>query len=250
MVRAPARDRQPTLVGVICLTCLVGLVFFPIVGFEFADLDVREQVIYNPHVQGLTVENLGHIFTSRCITSYYPVRTLSFAVDYHFAGLDPGQFKLTNGLIHLVNVLLVYGLVLRLSRRYSSADGAPGAWRDVCFATFSAGVFAVHPVVVEAVIWVPGREELLMAMGALGCIRFHLTARRLEEDRGRAAAAACYAGAAFCCAVACLSSAVGAVIPLLIVAWDLLSPARPKLLRIVYGTSAIWFQSWVRTPRP
>ena len=241
MVREPAQGRWPTLVGVICLTCLVGLVFFPvIVGFEFADLDVREQVIDNPHVQGLTVENLGHIFTSRCITSYYPVRTLSFAVDYHFAGLEPGRFKLTNGLIHLVNVLLVYGLVLRLFRRQSSAEGALGAWRDVFFATFSAGVFAVHPVVVEPVIWVPGREELLMALGALGCIHFHLTARRLDEDHRGAAAVACYAGAAFCCAVACLSNAVAAVIPMLIVAWDLLAPARPKLWRIVYGTSALW----------
>ena len=240
MVREPAQGRRPRLVGVICLTCLVGFVFFPIVDFEFADLDVREHVICNPHVQGLTVENLGHIFTSRCIGSYYPVRSLSFAVDYHFAGLEPGRFKLTNGLIHLANVLLVYGLVLRLFRRQSSAVGTPGAWREVFFATFSAGVFAVHPVVVEPVTWVPGREELLMALGALGCIHFHLTARRLDEDHRSAAAAACYAGAAFCCAVACLSSAVAAVIPMLIVAWDLLAPARPKLFRMVYGTSAIW----------
>ena len=42
-------------------------------------------------------------------------------------------------------------------------------------------MFGVHPVVVEPVTWVSGREELLMVLGALGCIHFHITARRLAE---------------------------------------------------------------------
>ena len=65
-------------------------VFFPILDFEFVDYDVCKQLIENRYVQGLSGENLKHIFTSRCVTSYYPVRTLTFAVDYQFWGLDPG----------------------------------------------------------------------------------------------------------------------------------------------------------------
>ena len=121
-------------------------------------------------------------------------------------------------------------------------------------ATFSAGLFAVHPVVVEPVTWVAGREELLMTLGTLGCVHFHLTARRLER-RGRQnpRAMACFFSAALCCAAACLSNAVAAVIPLLIVAWDVLTLTGPKLWRIVGGTSALWSGAcsdrWVKRSR-
>jgi tetratricopeptide (TPR) repeat protein len=80
-----------------------------------------------------------------------------------------------------------------------------------------------------------------MTLGALGCIHFHWTARRLE-DRGGAVAKklACYLGAALCCLAACLSNAVGAVIPLLVAMGDLLFLPKPKLRRILCGTAALW----------
>ena len=95
--------RWPILLGVIVLTYLVCAVFFPLLSFDFIDYDVGLQVTRNPHVWGLTGENLKHIFTSWCVSSYYPVRTLTFAVDYQLWGLNPGGVKLTNGLIHLTN---------------------------------------------------------------------------------------------------------------------------------------------------
>ncbi len=233
--------RRIRLFAGIALACLVALVFWPIVGFEFVDLDVRQQVIDNPHIRGLTGENLKHILTSRSISSYYPVRTLTYALDYQFWGLNPAGFKLTNGLIHLANVLLVFWLVLRLFRHPASVGGSPGASWDVAVATFSAGLFAVHPVVVEPVAWVAGREELLMTLGALGCIHFYITARQMSEKGGRTPAAlVCYAGAALCCGAACLSNAVAAVIPLLITAWDVLTLARPTLWRILRNTGVLW----------
>jgi tetratricopeptide (TPR) repeat protein len=309
-VKASERIPAPILLGVIALFVLAGAVFHPILGFEFVDLDTPTQVTKNPHIQGLTAQNVKHVLTSWCVTSYYPIRTLTYAIDYQLWGLNPAGFKLTNALIHLANVLLVYWLILRLFRRCSSSvvlnmfrkekgDGAnlperPGGcfaqispvpffrarsrqhdsradlqvrpegsgvpsgntvapsadsmgaearW-EVAFATCSAGLFAIHPVVVEPVAWVPGREELLMTLGALGCFHFHLSARRAEiRGGGVPKAMAFYIAAAFCCALACLSNAVGAVIPLLIVAWDLLTPAKPKLRRIVWGTSALWLIS-------
>ncbi len=240
-VRRARPVRRPILLGMIALACLVGVVFFPILGFEFVDYDVREQVVDYPYIQGLTAENLKHILTTRHVRSYYPFRTLSYAIDYEIWGLSAGGFKLTNALIHLANVLLVFWLILRLYRRRTAAGGRPMVGWVVLAAVFSAGVFAVHPVVVEPVAWVAGREELLMTLGALGCIHFHLGARRLEEDRSKAGRTlACYAGAAFCCAAACLSNAMAAVIPLLIVAWDVLTLAKPKSKRIFCGTAALW----------
>jgi Flp pilus assembly protein TadD len=239
--QGPRPVRWPILLAGIVLASLVSVVFWPILGFEFVDRDVYRQVIDNPYIRGLSGENLKHIFTSRSFTSYYPIRTLTFAVDHQFWGLNPVGFKLTNGLIHFANVLLVFWLILRLFRHRDADDKPPKSSWDVCVATFSAAIFAVHPVVVEPVSWVAGREELLMTLGALGCFHFHLTARRLDEKDGKTpAAVACYIGAALSCAAACLSNAVAAVIPLLIVAADMILLTRPTIRKILYGTSALW----------
>ncbi len=243
MARIAVQDRPalhwPVVIALFGLLYLVVVVFFPIPGFEFVDYDVDEQVLRNPYIRGLTGENLKHIFTSRCISSYYPIRTLSYAVDYSVWGLDPRGFKLTNGLIHWVNVVMVFSLILRVYPQVPMREGGSPAW-DVFAAAFATAIFAIHPVVVEPVTWVPGREELLMTLGALGCFHFHLSARGVAEDAGRAAVFGWHAAAAISCALACLSNAVAAVIPLLITAWDLLTLAKPRRRKVIAGTAALW----------
>ncbi len=239
-MRDGRRARWPAVLAAGALACLVWAVFCPIVGFAFVRLDVLHQLIHDSRIQNLSIQNLRSIFSTLCVTSYYPVRTLTFALDYQLWGLNPGGFKLTNGLIHLANVLLVFWLVLRLFRHPACADGSPRRWWDVGVATLAAGVFAVHPVVVEPVAWVGGREELLMVLAALGCFHLHVTARGLSERGRTPAAIRCHVRAAVCCLAACLSNAVAAVIPVLIVAWDVLTLTRPKWRKIVYGSSALW----------
>ncbi|MHC4405440.1 MAG: tetratricopeptide repeat protein [Planctomycetota bacterium] len=240
--QAPGPTRASILLALAVLGCVVCAVFFPVLGYdEFVNLDTSEHIVHNPRVHGLSGENLRHIFSSWSKSSYYPIRALTYAIDCQIWGLDPKGFKLTNGLLHLVNVCLVFWLVLRVFDRESPAYGSPRGWWDVSLATFSAGVFAIHPVVVEPVVWVPGREELLMTLGALGCIHFHLSARRMGDLHGKARETlACHVCATLCCAVACLSNVVGAVIPLLITAWDVLMVSPPKLRKILRGTSALW----------
>ncbi len=231
--------RQMLLAGAL-LAVVIYAIFRPILGFELVDFDVFTEVIDNQHVHGMTAENVRHILTRPCTTSYYPVRTLSFAANYQFWGLNPTAFKLTNGLIHLANVYLVFWLVLRLFRHGSHIVNRRRRPWDSFVAAISAGVFAVHPVVVEPVTWICGREELLMTFWALACFHFHLTARRLGEGAGTRRAVACHVATALCCLFACLSNAVAAVLPLLIAVWDLLMLSGPKRRRIFGGTAALW----------
>ena len=107
----------------IMLSCLVLAVFLPILDFEFIEFDVKGQLLQNPHVQGLDAANVMAIFTSRSLTSYYPVRTLTFAIDHHLWGMNARGFKLANILIHLANTLLVFLLILRLFRHSAEAPG-------------------------------------------------------------------------------------------------------------------------------
>ncbi len=238
--RSRLKQRPAVLVG-IALLCLVVITFFPVPSFEFVGYDVRSQVVDNPALREVTVENVAHVCTSRCITSYYPVRTLSYMADYQLWGLKAGGFKVTNCLIHIANVLLLFWLALRLLRYLSDVPEPLPAWWEVAAAGIPAAVFAVHPVVVEPVVWVAGREELLMTLGALGAIHLHITARLFaEEDAKKGLAIGCHVGAALCCAAACLSNAVGAVIPALITAWDIAYLPRPKWLKILRGTAVLW----------
>ena len=239
--RSAVRRRLASVTAVCFLACLVVAVFHPIVRFQFVNLDVDDQVVHNPHIKGLTWENVKYIFTSRCITSYYPVRTLPYVFDHELWGLRAGGFKLTNGLAHLTNVLLVFALLVRLLQPASSSDAEAKSWLHLFVAAIAAGLFAVHPLVVEPVAWVPGREELLTMLGALACFHCHLTARRLEErQKHRAKVITAHVLAAVFCLGACLSNAVGAVIPLIVTAWGVIMLPSPRARRIAWGTIALW----------
>ena len=235
----------PRLLAATALVGLVFLVFWPIAGFEFVGLDVYQQVHNNPRIRGLDFENLTHIFATSgsggLTPAYYPPRSLTYAIDFQIWGLNPGGFKLTNLLIHSSSVLLLFWLIFRLFRRADGLDQSNLPQWDVLIAAFATSLFAIHPVVVEPVTWVAGREELLMTLGALGCLHFHLTARQLRASgRERRRRQVCHICAVVCCLFACLSNAVGAIIPALITAWDLLTRRKRKIPRIVWDTSALW----------
>jgi len=232
--------RRLTLAATVLLAGMIVAVFFPVWRYDFIDFDTFTQVVENDYIKAATLANLKHIFTSRCITSYYPVRTLTFLIDHQVWGLRPGGFKLTNLVIHLANVLLVFWLVLRLFDDRRAGGESAGPRPDTAIAALAAGIVAIHPVVVEPVIWIPGREELLMTLGALGTIHFHLTARRRSEAKRTAQVLACHVAAVLCCAAACLSNAVAVVIPALAVACDLLALPRRSVWRTILGTAPLW----------
>lgn len=109
---------------------------------------------------------------------YRPATLVSLGLDWKIGGGDPFWF-------HLVNVLL-HGLVAALVAVVARAT------LDDEFAGLCAGVlFAAHPVHVEAVQWIAGRAELLVALFVLGGL-----AATLRAGRARAAIVLLCAGLA------------------------------------------------------
>ncbi|MCC6748251.1 MAG: hypothetical protein IT371_11360 [Deltaproteobacteria bacterium] len=145
---------------------------------------------------------------------YRPLVTLTYMADYWLYGLKPWGYHLTNLLAHLVAV----GLAFLLVRRLFPAD--PLA------ATAALLVFALHPSRSEAVTWISGRTDVLMAIFFIPAVVLYWDSLAAERGRGvRLALAWLFYAAAVLCKETAISLAL--MVPLL----DLLLVSRGERAR-------------------
>ena len=101
-----------------------------------------------------------------------PVGLYSFAINYHFSGLDPFAYHVTNLVIHLANGLMLFAgclLTDRLYRRYWCDESEPQVtYSSLGTAALIATVWCVHPLTTQAVTNIVQRYESLASMGYLG----------------------------------------------------------------------------------
>jgi tetratricopeptide (TPR) repeat protein len=86
--------------------------------------------------------------------NYWPLTFTTFWLEHQVWGFDPLGYHLVNVCLHILAAVLVWRVLLLLD--------LPGA-----AAMLAAGVFALHPVAVEAVAWVTQTKTLLPAVCAL-----------------------------------------------------------------------------------
>lgn len=104
-----------------------------------------------------------------------PLVNFTYALDLAVWGVHPFGFHLTNLLLHGVNVVLLFVLAVRVAedRRHAAMRVAE---EDAPLAAFTtAALFAVHPILSQAVGYVAGRAELLCGAFVLCAL---LAARR------------------------------------------------------------------------
>src|SRR3989339_1379258 len=89
--------------------------------------------------------------------TYRPVVTFSYFIDYFLWHLNPVGYHLTNILLHAVNAILVYFLLYAITKH-----------RILAFLT--AILFALHPILPEAVNGISYREDLLATVFFLSSI--------------------------------------------------------------------------------
>lgn len=141
-------------------------------------------------------------FEPGATVQYYPLTFSTFWVEVHLWGLAPLGFHLDNVLLHAVNAILLWRLLLLLE--------LPGAW-------LVAALFAVHPVHVESVAWVTERKNVLSTAFALGssiCFLRHSLVPGAASRRRYAASLALFTGALLAKTVTCSLPAA-----LLLVLW-------------------------------
>ncbi len=102
-----------------------------------------------------------------------PIPMVSFALNYYFNGqnFEPFSFKLTNLLIHMANVLLVYVLLRQFFQSAAIASPHPGGQIDrqqaVLLALVAAALWGLHPLQLTSVLYAVQRMTSLAAFFVL-----------------------------------------------------------------------------------
>jgi tetratricopeptide (TPR) repeat protein len=140
------------------------LVYARSLWFDFTYLDDSTLLLDNfPVLRQL--RNIPYLFSTDVFISnvryyYRPLLNLSFALDAQISGQLPGFYHFSSILIHCLVAALVFYLLSYFSRSRT--------WPLIL-----ALVFLLHPVNVPAVVWIPGRNDSLLAIFVLaGFIAF------------------------------------------------------------------------------
>ncbi len=148
------------------------IVFWPVLGNDFVVYDDRTYVTNNPHVRGgISPDGLLWSLTASRAANWHPLTWISHMLDWQLYGDDPMGHHLTSLLLHLVNALLLFFLLDRLTGE---------VWRSA----FVAALFALHPLHVESVAWIAERKDLLSTcLGLLATLAYVRYARRPGAGR-------------------------------------------------------------------
>jgi tetratricopeptide (TPR) repeat protein len=148
---APSRLRF--LIG-LSLVAATFLVYRPVAGYSFVNLDDPDYVQDNPIVSS----GPTRAFTEIHAGYWIPLTWLSYQLDYHLYGLAAGGYHATNLLLHSANAVLLFLLLCR--------------WTEATWpSAFAAALFALHPLQVESVAWITERKDVLSTL--LGLLALH-----------------------------------------------------------------------------
>lgn len=150
------------------------VIYFQAFFFNFTYLDDNVLILDNQYfLSKLTnifqsfFADVFHLFNSSAFY-YRPLLTISFIFDYQIGGASPFIYHFTNVGLHILTTCLLFVFFKKLDYR-----------KDLAF-LFSI-IFLVHPVLTQAVAWIPGRNDSLLAVFILSIFIFFV--KYLKEEK-------------------------------------------------------------------
>ena len=221
--------------------------------------------VYDDHrviLENYSIRDLTHLRALLLNDAFRPLVNISYALDYTHSGLQPFGYHVTSLLLHMANVVLLFVLVRTLAGdaasmkppRGEAAQSVPAPPRSSkkqkpaaaaakpaqdpevgatanAAAFAAAAIWAVHPMMTQAVGYISGRSEVLCALFFLSAL---LLLHAWVFGRGRG-----WLMAGIGCWVLSLASKeVAVMLPAILLAYDrlLLSPAdravKTRLVRL------------------
>jgi len=143
------KNLTPVLIC-LALVILTMTAFWQLKDCGFINFDDNEYVYENTHIQsGLNRDSIGYAF-SFDLGNWHPLTFLSHILIFQLFGLNPQAHHLINLLFHVINAVLLFLVLRRMTR---------AIWPSA----FVAALFAIHPLHVESVAWIAERKDVLSA---------------------------------------------------------------------------------------
>jgi protein O-mannosyl-transferase len=125
---------------------------------DFVNYDDAVYITQNPVVvQGLSWAGFKWAFSTTYASNWHPLSWLSHMLDVQLFGLNPAGHHFTGLLLHIIGVLLLFGLMYHMTG---------GLWRSALV----AALFALHPLHVESVAWAAERKDVLCAAAGFAAL--------------------------------------------------------------------------------
>ncbi len=188
------------------------------------------------------IKQVGNFLTSTKGYESNPRRFigyLTFALNYHFGGLNVTGYHLVNLLIHLANALLVYLLVAATFKTPAMRHARESFPPPALIAFFSALLFVSHPLQTQAVTYLAQRFTSLAALFYLLSLALFSKGRLATEeppgsDAGRPGRVLLYFCGSFVSAVLAMKTKeIAFTLPAIIVLYEFVffkTPLRKRLL--------------------
>ncbi len=145
---------------IVCLLLVAATwaVYAPVLESDFVLFDDPQYVTENaPVLEGITADGLSWAFTTGHASNWHPITWLSHMLDVELFGVEPAGHHATNLVLHVLNAVLLFGLLRSMTKRlWSSA--------------VVAALFALHPLHVESVAWVAERKDVLCTLLGLATV--------------------------------------------------------------------------------
>ncbi len=145
------------------LALAIIILYYPSFSFGYTELDdsifIRDFHEYNEDFSNVWRAFGRGLFSATKDPYYRPIFSDSMIINYKFSEMEIGGYHVVNVLLHIITTSLLYKLLTRLKIKQLHAF-------------LLAAIFAVHPVLAQAVAWIPGRNDTLLAVFSLSFFIF------------------------------------------------------------------------------
>ncbi|OQA18426.1 MAG: TPR repeat-containing protein YrrB [bacterium ADurb.Bin363] len=149
------------IISLFLIIIITFISFIPSLQNDFTNWDDDMFVTKNIKIQTLSLESIKSIFTVPFHQVYIPLVLLSYAVEYHFFKLNPFIYHTTNLVFHLLNCILVFWFLYKLTNK-------------IIPSLLASILFGIHPLHVESVAWISERKDVISTFFFMGTLIYYL----------------------------------------------------------------------------
>ncbi len=169
----PALSRSVLGAGAALIVLATTVAYFPSLSGGFI---LDDDLLLTDNRLIKAADGLYRFWCTTESVDYWPVTNTTLWLEWRLWGIHPTGYHVTNLVVHIVEALLIWVILRKLS--------IPGAF-------LGALLFAVHPVNVESVAWIAQRKNLMAMLFFLLSVLWYLKAET-PPSRASPARADCW----------------------------------------------------------